>query len=152
MKIVRGIPNKYISEILDWSIHFNHIMDESSFRNYVNFMSDFEISFMLIDEKENIVGVYTLLKNEIYEEFPNTEKYEGLDGVEGILLFVEEAYRGKGWGNKLKDMPKEIGYDYVWGRQHKNLNNLDHWLKRRELILEKEREYVTAEIFEIKVN
>jgi hypothetical protein len=152
MKIVRGIPNKYISEILDWSIHFNHIMDESSFRNYVNFMSEFEISFMLIDEKENIVGVYTLLKNEIYEEFPNTEKYEGLDGVEGILLFVEEAYRGKGWGNKLKDMPKEIGYDYVWGRQHKNLNNLDHWLKRRELILEKEREYVTAEIFEIKVN
>lgn len=151
MKIVRGIPNKYISEILDWSIHFNHIMDESSFRNYVNFMSEFEISFMLIDEKENIVGVYTLLKNEIYEEFPNTEKYEGLDGVEGILLFVEEAYRGKGWGNKLKDMPKEIGYDYVWGRQHKNLNNLDHWLKRRELILEKEREYVTAEIFEIKV-
>ena len=126
MKIVRGIPNKYISEILDWSIHFNHIMDESSFRNYVNFMSEFEISFMLIDEKENIVGVYTLLKNEIYEEFPNTEKYEGLDGVEGILLFVEEAYRGKGWGNKLKDMPKEIGYDYVWGRQHKNLNNLDH--------------------------
>ena len=151
MKIVIGIPNKYISEILDWSIHFNHIMDESSFRNYVNFMSEFEISFMLIDEKENIVGVYTLLKNEIYEEFPNTEKYEGLDGVEGILLFVEEAYRGKGWGNKLKDMPKEIGYDYVWGRQHKNLNNLDHWLKRRELILEKEREYVTAEIFEIKV-
>ena len=74
-----------------------------------------------------------------------------MDGVEGILLFVEEAYRGKGWGNKLKDMPKEIGYDYVWGRQHKNLNNLDHWLKRRELILEKEREYVTAEIFEIKV-
>ena len=110
-------------------------------------MSDFEISFMLLDEKENIVGAYTLLKNEIYEEYPNTEKYEGLDGVEGILLFVEEAYRGKGWGNKLKDMPKEIGYDYVWGRQHKNLNNLDHWLKRRELILEKEREYVTAEIF-----
>jgi GNAT superfamily N-acetyltransferase len=147
MKIVRGIPNKYISKILDWSIHFNHIMDESSFRTYVNFMSDFEISFMLLDEKENIVGAYTLLKNEIYEEYPNTEKYEGLDGVEGILLFVEEAYRGKGWGNKLKDMPKEIGYDYVWGRQHKNLNNLDHWLKRRELILEKEREYVTAEIF-----
>ena len=147
MKIVRGIPNKYISKILDWSIHFNHIMDESSFRTYVNFMSDFEISFMLLDEKENIVGAYTLLKNEIYEEYPNTEKDEGLEGVEGSLLFVEEAYRGKGWGNKLKDMPKEIGYDYVWGRQHKNLNNLDHWLKRRELILEKEREYVTAEIF-----
>ncbi len=147
MKIVRGIPANYIDKILDWGTHFSHIMDESSFRNYVYFMSDFEISFMLIDEKENIVGAYTLLESEIYEEYINTEKYEGLYGVEGILLFVEEAYRGKGWGNKLKDMPKEVGYDYVWGRQHKNLNNLDHWLKRRELILEKEREYVTAEIF-----
>ena len=47
MKIVRGIPNKYISKILDWSIHFNHIMDESSFRTYVNFMSDFEISYQV---------------------------------------------------------------------------------------------------------
>jgi hypothetical protein len=149
MKIVRGIPQKYISQILDWSIHFEHIMDQTTFKHYVSYVSNFEISLMLLNEDESIVGAYTLLESDVCDEFNNTEKFEGLYGVEGILLFIDEAYRGMGWGNKLKDMPRELGYDYVWGRQHKKLNNLHHWLKRRELICEMEREFVTAQIFNV---
>ncbi len=86
-------------------------------------------------------------ENQITDYFKNTDKFKGLHGVEGILLFIEEKHRGDGWGNKLKDMSKELGYDYIWGQQFKGLNNLQDWLKRRELITETDNIYITAQIF-----
>jgi len=55
-----------------------------------------------------------------------------------------------GWGNKLKDAPKTLDVDYIWGQQFKGLNNLEDWLKRRELIHETQDIYITAEIIKTK--
>jgi hypothetical protein len=63
------------------------------------------------------------------------------------LLAVDKSIRGMGWGNKLKDYPKTLGIDYIWGQQLKTLNNLNDWLKRRELVGETNSVYITAEIF-----
>lgn len=147
MKIVKGIKEINLKPILDWSIHFKHLMNEEYFKYYIMYSVDFENSFMLLDDDENIVGAYLLNENQITDFCKNTEKFKNLKGVEGVLLFIEEEYRGKGWGNNLKDAPKELGYDYIWGQQLKGLNNLQDWLKRRELITEIDNVYVTAQIF-----
>ena len=77
----------------------------------------------------------------------NNYKYNQLKGVEGVLLVIDESIRNLGYGNKLKDFPKSLNVDYVWGEQLKELNNLDDWLKRRILIAETEHVYITAEFF-----
>lgn len=147
MKIVKRVYRKHFDQISEWAVYFEHIMDVSTFATYNYYNSNLSISYLLMDDEENVVGAYLLAKNQINHFYKGVEKFENLNGVEGILLFIKEEYRGLGWGEKLKDKPKEMGFDYVWGRQHKKLNNLHHWLKRRELICEMEREYVTAEIF-----
>jgi hypothetical protein len=62
-------------------------------------------------------------------------------------LVVDKEIRGQGWGNKLKEYPKTLEVDYIWGQQLKTLNNLEDWLKRRELLGETVGVYITAEIF-----
>jgi|694.fasta_scaffold02127_1 hypothetical protein len=147
MKIVKGIPEKYIEPILDWGIHFEHVMDKEYFKYYISWTVDFENSLMLLDDDENIVGAYLLNDNQIIHFVKDADRFKDLNGVEGILLFIEEQHRGKGWGDKLKDAPKDLGYDYIWGQQFKGLNNLQDWLKRRELITEIDNIYITAQIF-----
>lgn len=147
MKIIKGITDEYIDPILDWGIHFEHVMDKEYFKYYISWTVDFENSLMLLDDDDKVVGAYLFSENQITDYFKNTDKFKGLHGVEGILLFIEEKHRGDGWGNKLKDMSKELGYDYIWGQQFKGLNNLQDWLKRRELITETDNIYITAQIF-----
>jgi hypothetical protein len=101
---------------------------------------------MLVTDEDKILGVYLLGDNQL-TDFVDAEKYEGLRGVEGVLLFIDSSIRGLGYGNKLKDYPKTLGYDYVWGQQFKGLKNLDDWLKRRELVATTNDVYITAEIF-----
>jgi len=146
MRIVVGLEEKYTDKIVNWSAQFKGLYDKSYF-SFLVYFADSDISCMLLNDQDEIVGVYLLDSCEESNSFFGKEKYNGLIGAEGMLLFIEEEYRGKGWGNKLKDMPKELGFDFVWGRQSKRLNNLHHWLKRRELILEDVNEYITAQIF-----
>jgi GNAT superfamily N-acetyltransferase len=61
--------------------------------------------------------------------------YKHKRGVEGIILLVLPEHRGKGFGNILKALPRQMGYDYVYGEQFKCTPDvLQHWLKRRRLI------------------
>ncbi|MFN9953714.1 MAG: hypothetical protein ACK55I_11490, partial [bacterium] len=83
------------------------------------------------DENNDIKGVYLLGDNQL-NSLVEDEKYVNLKGVEGVVLAVSEEVRGQGWGNKLKDFPKTLEVDYIWGQQLKSLNNLEDWLKRRE--------------------
>jgi predicted NAD-dependent protein-ADP-ribosyltransferase YbiA (DUF1768 family) len=98
------------------------------------------------DPDDKILGVYLLGDTQL-TDYVDAPKYEGLRGVEGVLLSVDSSIRGLGYGNKLKDYPKTLGYDYIWGQQFKGLNNLNDWLKRRELIATTSEVYITAEIF-----
>lgn len=96
-----------------------------------------------------LVGAYLLEEADIKEEFPpkkypTTAKWTG-NGVHGIALVLDEAYRGHGLGRQLINLPRKLGYDYVWGIQLKSLKNIHHWLRRRELVLTTNDFYVTAE-------
>ncbi len=71
-------------------------------------------------------------------------------GIEGVLLAVDKSIQGQGWGNRLKDYTRTLGFDYIWGQQLKPLNNLKDWLKRRELVGEVENCYITLEDFTVK--
>lgn len=139
----QSIPEekKYESIIFGYEF-FSFTMAFNAFNAYLKHQTDWEKSFYIVDETDKIVGVY-LIGNKQLE----AEKYKNLVGVEGLMLAVDTSVRGFGFGNRLKDMPKNLGVDYIWGQQFKALNNLDDWLKRRELVLESPHVYITAEIF-----
>jgi hypothetical protein len=141
--IKQGIPKIRLYEIMKWSFpYFTHIIGESYFQMILETQPDLEKSAMIVDKFDNIYGVYLLGNNQLRHL-----DYKGLKGVEGVLLLVDESIRGRGWGNKLKNYPKTLGVDYVWGQQAKGLNNIKDWLKRRELINESGGVYITAEKF-----
>lgn len=141
----QAIPKeKQYEAILFGYQSFSHTIKFDSFNTYLKSTTDWDKSFYLIDEEEIIVGVYLIGNNQLPI---HNEKYNDLNGVEGVLLAVDEDIRGFGFGNRFKDMPKTLGVDYIWGQQFKLLGNLEDWLKRRELVFETSDVFITAEIF-----
>lgn len=105
--------------------------------------------YVLKNKNNRIVGVYLLEETGIQEEFPpkeypSTSKWTG-NGIHGIALVLDEEYRGHGLGRQLINLPRKLGYDYVWGMQLKSAKNIHYWLRRRELVLTTFDSYVTAE-------
>lgn len=144
-EIKRSIPKeKQYEAILFGYNFFSFTMKFDSFNTYLKGETDWKKSFYLVDEEDVIVGVYLIGDHNLLIKNP---KYNNLKGVEGLLLAVDEDLRGFGFGNRLKDMPKTLGVDYIWGQQFKALGNLEDWLKRRELVFETSDVYITAEIF-----
>ena len=147
MQIKKGIPKELIDYVLEFSYpYFNHLMGKYSYEEYLKSVTNWDISAMLVNDDNKILGVY-LLGNLQITDMVETPKYENLVGVEGVLLVIESSLRGLGYGNKLKDYPKSLNVDYIWGQQFKGLKNLDDWLKRRELVATTSEVYITAEIF-----
>lgn len=147
MKQLQGIPRNRVTEILEYSYQFfNHVMSKPDFDYYMRNLAavNWEISVLLLDDDDNIKGTYILGNHQITSML-DADEYLGLNGVEGVLLCVDESIRGLGYGNQLKDYPKTLGYDYIWGQQFIPLGNLNDWLKRRELVGETEYVYITAE-------
>jgi GNAT superfamily N-acetyltransferase len=91
-------------------------------------MADLTYSIVAVYGDE-IIGFYLLTPRDL-----PLEDLQGLRGIEGIALAVKPEFRGTGVGKKLADYPKSYGFDYLWGMQLKSLGNLNHWLKRRELV------------------
>jgi hypothetical protein len=149
MRIKQGIELNQIQEVLDFTFpFFEHIISNVGFNYYMKDLSNanWEESILLLDDDDNLKGAYILGNYQLPSQYVQY-KYVGLTGVEGLLLAIDESIRGQGWGNKLKDYPKTLGYDYIWGQQFKGLNNLNDWLKRRELVATTSEVYITAEIF-----
>lgn len=146
--IKQGIPDEYIDRIINWSYDYfkDHIYVEDFIKTIID-ATNFKLSLIIIDENDKILGVYLLGDKNL-----NLGKYKDLKGLEGVLLAVDESIRGQGWGNKLKDYPKQLGYDYIWGQQLKSLNNLNDWLKRRKLVAITEYCFITLEEFNNETN
>lgn len=148
MKIKQGIELTQVQEVLDFSFpFFENVIFRRGFDYYMRDLANanWKKSVLLLDG-DNIKGVYILGNHQLPSQYVQA-KYVGLIGIEGLLIAVDESVRGQGWGNKLKEYPKTLGYDYIWGQQFKGLNNLKDWLKRRELIATTDEVYITAEIF-----
>lgn len=147
MNIRHGIPKEMRMEAITWAFeYFKYVTSKDYFFAILQQETNWDISAILLDEEDKIMGLY-LLGDKQLDSLTLNEKYIKLKGVEGVVLAVSEEIRGQGWGNKLKDYPKTLEFDYIWGQQLKTLNNLEDWLKRRELIAETQRVYITAEIF-----
>lgn len=103
---------------------------------------------VVLEINGEIGGFYFFKKNNI----PKTDKKEydelkDLKGIEGVALGVFKKFRNKGYGKLLINYPKKLGYDYIWGYQLKDLENLNDWLKRRKLYFDGGGLYVTYQIF-----
>lgn len=106
--------------------------------------ADWDLSRKLMRDG-TMIGFYLLQEDSIAEltnnRYDRCKPLEDLSvyatkrGIEGIILLVLPAYRGHGYGNLLKDLPRQMGYDYVYGEQFKaSPAVLQHWLKRRRLV------------------
>ena len=148
MKIKQGIEKSKLNEVLEYCYHFfSHLMGKNDFLYYMKTIAkiNLDISVLLLDNHE-IKGVYILGNHQI-SSMLDIEEYRDLKGIEGVLLCVDQTKQGLGYGNQLKDYPKTLDYDYIWGQQFKGLDNLDDWLKRRELVGETDNVYITLERF-----
>jgi len=144
MNIVEGIAENEKLNVIGWSYdYFNHVIDINNFIMIIMSDTNWEKSLKLVDDEDNILGVYLLGDTQL----KGYSLYSKLNGVHGVLLAVDSEIRGLGWGNKLKDYPKTMGYSYIWGEQLKSLNNIKDWLKRRDLLADTNYSYITAELF-----
>lgn len=148
MLIKTGIPIDKCYPCITWAYKFfeTHI-DYPLFREIILNETNWEKSAMLVDDNDRIFGLYLIGDRQLNDLIPNNTNYKNKVGVQGVLLAVDNSLRGQGWGNKLKDYPKTLGFDYIWGEQLKTLNNLKDWLKRRKLVAQTEYCYITLEEF-----
>lgn len=147
MNIRYGIPQEMRLEATQWAFqYFKNVIYKNYFFKIIEEETNWDISAIILDEEDKIKGLYLLGNTQLYSFWSN-EKYDGLKGIEGVLLVVDKEIRGQGWGNILKEYPKTLEVDYIWGQQLKTLNNIGDWLKRREIVGETTAAYITAEIF-----
>jgi len=152
MKIKQGIPEHRRLAVTTWAFeYFKHVTDKDYFFAIIAQETNWNLSIMLVDGEE-LNGLYLFGDKQIDSikptyEFATMSEYKGLKGIEGVLLAVDKSIQGQGWGNKLKDYPKSMGFDYIWGQQLKSLKNLESWLRRRDLVCLTPSVWVTAEKF-----
>lgn len=147
MKIQQGILKERRLEVITWAFeHFKHVTGKDYFYAIIAQVTNWDKSVMLLDENDGLKGCYLFSDLQI-DSIIDTDEFKGKTGIEGVLLAVDSEIRGQGWGNKLKDYPKTLGVDYIWGQQLKTLNNLEDWLKRRYLYAETKSVYITIEKF-----
>ena len=116
-------------------------------RKYLIDVTDWRNSYLALFNNKP-VGCYLLAEGDItrYQEFSKEDlsRYKNLKGVEGIALAVLPDYRNSGVGKTLREYPKTLGYDYIYGEQLHSLNNLDKWLgSGRRMIANTGEVYVT---------
>lgn len=145
MKIKQGIPEERRLEIIEWSFeYFKHLTGREYFFAIIPQETNWDLSVILLDNNDELKGCY-LFGDKGIDSIIGKSDYDKLRGIEGVLLAVDKSIQGQGWGDKLKDFPSTLGYDYIWGQQLKTLNNLSDWLKRRKLIAETKSVYITLE-------
>lgn len=97
----------------------------------------FEDSWVAVHNGE-VVGGYFIGHRQVGNMFPTKEEseaYKAKKGVEGVALFVLPAYRGYDVGRVLRDIPKYMDADYIWGSHFDVLNNIKNWVKYGRRVL-----------------
>lgn len=123
---------------------FQRLM-EGDLGAYLDEVVDWELSqALLVDDR--VVGAYLLAERDP-DSLPGVEvpdDLRGLRAVEGVALATVDAERGNGYGRLLRHLPGAMGFEMVWGQQHKALGNLEPWLRHRRLIGDTGESWVTA--------
>lgn len=159
---ISTIQSQDIDEVVDLLYTaFSHLNTKSEIKEKLFRRIDNNLSIKLTKNGQ-ILGVYLLAQNSLPKFIDNIKKdlfseHKGYritldvseltdNGLQGIALVVHPRYRGEGFGNMLKDYSENMGYDYVWGIQHKSLKNINDWLKRRKIVFESDNTYCTVKI------
>lgn len=132
---------------------FKNVMDESFLKEYLDSVVDWDIS-IVAKVNDKVVGCYLFKEENIFNFFQQTSylksltedlsKYQNMKGLQGVALVVSPTHRGLGIGKKLREFPKLMDFDYIWGIQLKSLENVSDWLKSgRRLVAETPNEYIT---------
>lgn len=86
---------------------------------------DWNVSYVVKTIEHNTVVGFYLLKPKNLPITPyNTQK-----GIQGVSLGLLPEYRNQGVGDKLRRIPFSLPYDYIWGFQGYELNNVSNWTK-----------------------
>jgi GNAT superfamily N-acetyltransferase len=107
-----------------------------------------DVSYKAVMNGE-IIGCYLMNEDSIYcdEDCIISEDltpYNRKDGIHGVAIALRPEFRGRGYGRKLLELPRKMGYEYVWGFNAKNLDNIDAWIRYgRRIIGESETCYIT---------
>lgn len=92
-----------------------------------------------IESNGTLVGVY-LLRPHNHASIKNLNL-----GIEGVALAVKAEFRNQGIGKKLINYSQTLPFDYIWGLAAVDLNNLNHWLKRRRVVGCMNNSYLTVQ-------
>lgn len=114
--------------------------DGSWIPRYTHSATDWATSRVLLRDGAPI-GCYLLRPT---DKAPTDRPGFAGNGVEGVSLVVEPEYRGMGYGRLLRSVPDRLGFDFVFGRQLKELENLESWLNSRELLADRGEYWVTG--------
>lgn len=104
---------------------------------------DFSESVVLTVNGE-IAGFYFLRPGNLR---PNGDILEGMRGLQGVALGMSSKFKNMGLGKMLISYPQQLGYDYIWGQQLKELDNINDWMKRRKIYAETPGMFITYQIF-----
>jgi GNAT superfamily N-acetyltransferase len=145
--VLSDITSEDIPDVLGICVTaFNHLRAESEIKKYILEVTDF-----IISKKATIgntaVGCY-LFNDQPVGDYLATEhdkvKYKGRKSLQGIALCVLPEYRNHGIGKKLRELPKSMNYDYIWGEHLKGLDNIGNWVKfGRRIIADTGESYIT---------
>ena len=124
---------------------FKEHLDYIDFKCQVSRNTNWDISVKLVEDGR-IIGSYLFGDRAIKAHYTSHD-LSNLLGLEGVCLSVVHSRRGLGYGTLLKNYASTLGFDYIWGGHMRVLNNLNHWLNRRELVCEALGNYITLEIF-----
>lgn len=116
----------------------------------MEFFTQLNVSYKALLNGE-IIGCYLMNEDPVIHEHEgfvinvDISPYDEKKGIHGVVLALKPEFRGKGYGRRLRDIPRTLGrYDYVWGYNVKSLGNIDNWLKYgRRIIGESDACYVT---------
>ena len=125
---IENIQQDDIKEILILCAKvFVHVMSPEATVKYLFSDTNWNISKKAVYNGK-IVGCYLLNETQIADaiDINNTKHvtenlypYTKKRGVQGVALAVLKEYRGANFGRELRNVPLNIGYDYIWG-EHLN--------------------------------
>lgn len=112
-------------------------------------IGDIDKNISIVAEYNNeLAGFYIFREENIPIIDVVDSRFENKDGVEGVVLGVFDKFKNKGVGKKLIEYSQNnLDYDYIWGYQLKSLDNINDWLKRRDIYWESPNLYITYQMF-----
>jgi GNAT superfamily N-acetyltransferase len=128
----------FVKNAVDWDISLKATVDNKIIAFYL--LGTRPLSETMSDENAH----------EQPEE--NLQRYDSMNGVEGVALGVIPEFRSKGIATQLKNKIRNSGFDFIYGMQYKELGNLENWTSgstiNRRLVAQSETDapvYITIE-------